>query len=246
MDDHAFLWLPKSIDQFIAMLCGEEDVVCPPRLPTKQVGRKGKKLIRNGIAATTRPFLTLEALRPTVRHFVDQYSAVCQPDRVKVCDGSEEENQELIRELVKQGRLQKLTKLENWYGRASEGRSMHTVRVHAEFVNGPLIFTSFNKSLANPFLCSYLARTDPGDVARVEKQTYVCTEKKEDAVPTTKPGVESKLGNWKSPVEMEEELGKKFPGCMKGTLRIRMRYAQEFISCHIWYMARGVFGVCVT
>ena len=63
---------------------------------------------------------------------------------------------------------------------------------------------------------SYLARTTPGDVARVEKQTYVCTEKKEDAVPTAKEGAKSKLGNWKSPAEMDKELDTKFPGCMKG------------------------------
>jgi phosphoenolpyruvate carboxykinase (GTP) len=50
----------------------------------------------------------------------------------------------------------------------------------------------------------------------VEKQTYVCTEKKSDAVPSPKPGVVSKLGNWKSPKEMDVELNDKFKGCMKG------------------------------
>lgn len=65
-------------------------------------------------------------------------------------------------------------------------------------------------------LCSYLARTEPGDVARVEKQTYVCTERKEDAVPSPREGVESKLGNWKSPKDMDAELERKFPGCMRG------------------------------
>ena len=54
------------------------------------------------------------------------------------------------------------------------------------------------------------------DTARVEKQTFVCTEKKEDAVPSVKPGAVSKLGNWKSPQEMDKELNEKFSGCMKG------------------------------
>ncbi len=53
-------------------------------------------------------------------------------------------------------------------------------------------------------------------MARVEKQTFVCTEKKEDAVPTPREGVESKLGNWKSPADMDAELEHKFPGCMRG------------------------------
>ena len=58
------------------------------------------------------------------------------------------------------------------------------------------------------------------DTARVEKQTFVCTEKKSDAVPSPKPGVVSKLGNWKSPKEMDVELNEKFKGCMKGMERI--------------------------
>lgn len=75
--------------------------------------------------------------------------------------------------------------------------------------------TSFLMAHLTP--CSYWARTAPEDVARVEKQTYVCTERKEDAVPEPRPGVESTLGNWKSPTEMDTELNKKFPGCMQGT-----------------------------
>jgi len=50
----------------------------------------------------------------------------------------------------------------------------------------------------------------------VEKQTYVCSENKSDAVPTPKEGVVSSLGNWRSPKEMDEELDRKFAGCMKG------------------------------
>ena len=63
---------------------------------------------------------------------------------------------------------------------------------------------------------SYHAHTSKVDTARVEKQTFVCTEKKEDAVPEPRPGVVSKLGNWKSPKEMDVELDEKFNGCMKG------------------------------
>ena len=71
-----------------------------------------------------------------------------------------------------------------------------------------------------PLSHSYIARTTPKDVARVEKQTFVCTGKKEDAIPTPREGVESKLGNWKSPVKMDEELATKFPGCMQGMVYI--------------------------
>ena len=63
---------------------------------------------------------------------------------------------------------------------------------------------------------SYLATTSPEDVARVEKQTFVCTKRKEDAVPTPAPGVESMLGNWKDPEEMDKEMAEKFQGSMAG------------------------------
>ena len=52
----------------------------------------------------------------------------------------------------------------------------------------------------------------------MEKQTYVCTTKKSDAVPEPKPGVVSKLGNWMDPTEMKKNLDEKFNGCMRGKL----------------------------
>ena len=49
----------------------------------------------------------------------------------------------------------------------------------------------------------FLAKTDPKDVARVESRTFICTENREDSIPTPRNGCNGRLGNWISPYELD-------------------------------------------
>jgi len=99
--------------------------------------------------------------------WVQEVARHCQPDRIHWCDGTKEEYDRLMAEMVARGSAIPLKKRPN----------------------------------------SFLFRSHPSDVARVEDRTFISTPSKDDAGPTN---------NWIAPDELKATMWGLYEGCMRG------------------------------
>ena len=96
------------------------------------------------------------------------------------------------------------------------GAFLHPFLFYHLILDHPTLMPPTNLTIFPISPYSYLCRTDPADVARVESKTFLVTPNKHDSVPHVAEGTKGILGQWMEPEVFKHEATARFPGCMKG------------------------------
>ena len=164
-------------------VCPCKDVVLVPNKDPKTIAT----IPGHEIKITARADIDIEHLPKSVRAYIEDKARICQPDVIYICDGTEEENKELLKVLEQGGWIQKLEK-NNWLALTDP---QDVARVESRTV------ISTSKQIETiPTPTHGFKEGDPSTNLRGIK----C----------------SALGNWMSLDDFQYELDRRLPGCMKG------------------------------
>ena len=111
--------------------------------------------------------MNIDVKNKMLSNWIKEVSDMCTPDDIYICNGSKDEYDQMVKQLLDSGIAIPLDKRPN----------------------------------------SFLFRSDPSDVARVEDNTYISTPTREEAGPTN---------NWIAPDELKAKMKDLYKGCMKG------------------------------
>jgi len=132
---------------------------------------------------------TLDSLPSKIREYVEEKIKLCKPTNFHVCDGSEQENQQILDSMEEAGIVRRLRKYKNCYIATTDPRDV--ARVESRTV---ICTKNMNDIISTPS-AGFPTITDP-NIPKNLKQTP--------------------LGNWMDTDEMLEILEKRFDGCMRG------------------------------
>lgn len=127
----------------------------------------------------------------SVQDYIEEKAKICQPDKIHICDGTEEENKMLLDLLEKSGAIQRLKKMDNCWLALTDPNDVARVEART-FISTPKEIDTIPLNKSQSAIIKPTVDTNLSNIKR------------------------SQLGNWLAPSDFQHEVDRRFPGCMRG------------------------------